>query len=122
MVVTYPAFDEPQTSVTEVNTEVLTKSAKIRLRRETGDINRGLNESNNKTVIDPSERERNLIIKENYKSYGELENYVRRKVLVVSFRVNSESLDVVDYDFESGRKYKMPTSKNNNKYDDIVVY
>jgi CBS-domain-containing membrane protein len=64
--VTDLANDKPQTSVIKVGTEVLTKSAKKRLRRKAPDINRVLNQRDEKIDIDQREIERNLTMKENY--------------------------------------------------------
>jgi hypothetical protein len=105
-VVTHPAYDEPQTSVIQVNTEVLTKSTTKSLRCKTHDINRWLNESDDEIVIYPTERERNLIIEKNYQHYGELGNDTRRKVPFVISRFNRESLGVVDYDFKVAENTK----------------
>jgi hypothetical protein len=62
--------------VTKVDTLVLRKSAKKRLRHETCDKNTGRNENNNVIVIDPNESESNLIMKESYQCNGELGNNV----------------------------------------------
>jgi hypothetical protein len=50
--VTGQPYDEPQTSVFKVNTEVPTKIAKKHFRPKTCDINRGCDKSDNEIFID----------------------------------------------------------------------
>jgi hypothetical protein len=70
----HSAYHKPQTLVIKVKNEELTLSPNECIRWETGAIDRGHHESDNEIVIDPKERERNLIIKENDQRYSELKN------------------------------------------------
>jgi hypothetical protein len=60
-------------------------------------------------------------MKENFQFYGELGNEVRRRVPLKRTEFNSGPLEIVDYEFESGKRYPLPGECNSDSVCDNIT-